>query len=364
MPVHRKIHYGTDPASDGRYAFYWPSSEQKRSEVMAVKRGSPSVFESTYQCRPGNRIGSIFLQSDFVYYQAPENLIIGRADPAVRAFLAHGHGLYQSWDTASKDTATAAHTVGVAGLFVPCNKYHCGEDPAVFGPCEDHFDVLLLDVARDKVGFGGLTAMFKIETRKWEPDASIVEDKSSGIALLQNLRAAGASIIEVKPVEGKRDRAVKGIGGGAGSVQGWFRQHRVIFPLGAPWLKVLETELKDFSGEGDSASDQVDAIVHLVTHAILMGANSAVLPSDWSPERGTEGSADILIPEEYLRDLNDPRMKMLTMLGDLPQMGSNPFYGLCGTCRYYQGVWCSRHKASKVSLDSCGLYVEAGGNLQ
>lgn len=360
-----KVHYGIDPVGKGKFAFYWPESDQKRGEVRAVKRGEPMTFESTYQCRPGNRIGSIFTQSDFAYYIPPDNLCLGRAVPTVQAFIARGHSVGQAWDTASKDTATSAHTVCITGLLIPCNKYHCGEDPAVEGPCEDHFDVLILDVFRDKVGWGGLTAAFKIETRKWSPDVSLVEDKSSGIALIQNLRSAGAPIQEVKAEEGKRQRAVNGIGGGAGSVQGWFRLHRVLFPIETPdspcpWLRALETELKDFSGEDDASSDQVDALVHLVTYAIKLGAGGAVLPSDWTPERGTPNSTDMLMPGDYVGEHGDRRAQFLTMLGELPSLVSDPFYGFCGTCQEYLGSWCRRHGMNKVSLDTCELYVERG----
>ena len=129
-----RVPFGVDPSGQG---FYWPTSKQKRSEVMTVKRNSPSDFESIYQGHPGARQGTIFLNSDLNAFYATEingqpfphtELILGLSSPYTRAFTSRGFCIIQAWDTAFSTTLTSAWTVCVTSLFVPCQLYHCGED--------------------------------------------------------------------------------------------------------------------------------------------------------------------------------------------------------------------------------------------
>lgn len=347
--IQLKVKYGEDP-----HGFYWPNSEQKRSEVLSVKRNSPADFESVYQCRPGQREGSVFLESDFAYYEPPMDLFIGVGSPHVRAFVSKGHSINQGWDTAFTATKASAYTAGITGLLVPCSQYHRGEDPAIFGPCEFHFDVLILDCLRQKLDWGDLVANFKMQHNKWQPETMIVEKKASGIDLFNAMSSTGMSIRGVEAKLGKLGRAILSVG--AGSAQGWFRQHRVLFPRNAAWFDTLKAELKDFTGDDTSTTDQVDAIVHLIRHAIMQGSGGALLPSGWSPERGTprdpDGMSQMLAP-------NDTRMEFLTFLGGLNSMSGDPFSGTCGRCGNYARGYCSLHKAVKPALDSCEYHVEA-----
>ena len=88
--LHLRHRYGSDPEGRG---FFWPASEQKRAEAMGVKRNRPVDFQSIYQCAPGAREGTIFLESDFAYFNAPEGIDAGVAEPGVRAFVNRGHQL-------------------------------------------------------------------------------------------------------------------------------------------------------------------------------------------------------------------------------------------------------------------------------
>lgn len=346
--------------------FYWPESDQKYKEVLSVRRNSPANFEDIYQGRPGQREGSIFLAADLnAFYTPPEGLEIGIKNPAVATFLKKCHGVLQAWDTAFSTTLQSAYTVCATGALIPCNDYHRGEDPALLGPCESHFDVLLLEIMRKKLDWGDLTTAFKEQYIKWSPDNIILEKKASGISLFQAMESSGLPILAVNPSESKGARATNSVGlKTAGSVQGWFRQHRVLRPLTAPWIPKWLAEMKDFSGADDASSDQVDATVHLVTRAILMGAGMAFLPSGWTPERSAM-PANLTDPIKGLSRFGgiiDPRQQMLNVIAALPSMTEDPFYGQCGRCLHFdpQTALCEIQKRRVLALDSCGEYLDAG----
>jgi phage terminase large subunit-like protein len=356
MPIKMKALYGYD-TSGMKHAFYWAASRQKRNEVLQVKRGDPAAFEAVYQGRPGQREGSIFLEADFNYYEPPMFLEQGVINPIVREFCVKGYGVFQAWDTSFDETKESAYSVCVTGLYVPCNKFHRNEDPLIWGVCESHFDVLILEVFREKLDWGGLTMAFRTQRNKWNPDLVIIEKRASGISLFQAMQSAGVPILGVGTDVSKKARATEGVG--AGSAQGWFRLHRVLFPLGKPsWLDAYTAELKDFSGADDAPSDQVDATVHLLRHAIMAGVNAALLPSEWSPDRGDPYDQAQLAEYGTQMLATDERTVLLTFFGEAESLSTDIFAGLCGRCAYHDANrFCSVHKAQKIALDTCGAFT-------
>jgi predicted phage terminase large subunit-like protein len=350
-----RVKYGHDPDPVGG-AFYWPSSPAKRKELLSVKRNHPAAYESVYQCRPGQREGSIFLEEDFSYYVSPKRLELGVSEPEVQAFLQRFHSIVIAWDTAFESTADSDHTVGIAAGLMPCDKYHRGEDSVTFGPCEPHLDVYLLDLIRDKLDWGGLVSSFRQFNRKWAPLVNLVEKRGTGISLYQSMPAVGITVEGVQSNESKRARAVAG--NEAGSVQGWFRQHRVLIPKEVSWALRYKTELKDFTGEDDADDDQVDASVHLVNYAIQQGGSFALISSDWTPERVDE----IIKDQEEFQESRVAfmgRVEMLNFIQLAPSMSENPFYGTCSMCVSNVGGYCKVQRRLVVSLDSCGQFTEA-----
>lgn len=365
---HLRVRYGVDPGRLGPTgqpeSFYWPGSEQKRAEIKTVRLASPADFEAVYQGRPGARQGVVFLSTDMCPYRPPAGLGAGASDPEVAAWLAAGHMVVQAWDTASTTHVTSAYTTGVTALLVGCERYHRGEDPAVYGACPRHFDVFVLEVFRERLGWPGLIRAVPQQYLKWRPQSVLIEDRSSGISLIQSLAASDIPIQAVSTVRGKRDRAVMGIptiDGAVGSVQGWYRMHRVRHPEGAPWLGAFEAELKDFSGLEDSHTDQVDSLVHLVTNAIRLGAAAAVLPTGWEPEGGVPTT-----PEEDRRLLSqaatgrpDARLDAWHILGMLGDDSVDAFDGTCGRCAHNAAGYCRVQRRRVIALDGCHLF--AGG---
>ncbi|MDE2232569.1 MAG: hypothetical protein KGJ90_00355 [Patescibacteria group bacterium] len=349
-----QFHYGVDTSGTGE-GFFWLESEQKRKEALSVRRNSPSDFESTYQGNPGAREGSIFIESDFAYYDPPENLEAGILAPDVKKYCKHGHGIFQAWDTAFSDTIDSAYTVGVTGLFVPCDRYHCDENPQLMGFCDNHFDIIILDVFRKKLDWGGLVAAVKMASNKWEPELLIVEKRATGISLFQSLSAANIPVIGIDVKEGKKYRAIRGTN--AGSAQGWFRQHRVLFPSNASWLQVFKAELKDFSGDESARTDQVDAVVHLINYAITIGARASLLPTGWNPDRIVpDGVIEAARAKNGDSLIRDNRAEILTFIGDLPELTVDPYEGTCARCSYYDNGHCGFWHRQTVAVDVCERY--------
>lgn len=359
-----KIVYAPDEAG---YGFFWVESKQKLEEALSVRRNAPADFEAVYQGRPGQREGSIFLEADLNAFFDPgfniSEFTLGVASPFVARFVQSGHAVGQAWDTAFSTSSQAAYSVCVTGLFVPCQEYHRGEDPALVGPCEYHFDVLILDVYRKRIDWGDLVNAVKVQYALWKPFEVVIEKKASGQSLIQNFSATSIPIQGVGAKDSKGDRALNSVTTKtAGSVQGWFRQHRVRTPVEAPWLEKWRAELKDFSGAEDSSSDQVDATVHLITRAILMGATMAVLPTDWKPEYSVISNAQVDSNRPDLSTITDSRMGILVSLEMLKDLHEDPFQGTCARCSHEgdQAAGCKIMGRRMLPFDSCPSFIEKG----
>lgn len=362
-----RIIYGVDP-DPGPHGFYWPTSPSKRREIMSVRRNHPAVFESVYQCRPGRREGVIFIEEDFRYYQPPKNLALGISDPEVAKFCAQFYAIAAGWDTAMEAESDSNHTVGMIAGLLPCSQYHRGEDSLIYGECEPHLDVYMLDRTRKKLRFGDLVAEFRSMHQKWNPNPHVVEKKGSGIQLYQSMPAVGIHVEGVSSNESKRARAINGVE--AGSTQGWFKQWRVHLPHGAEWVPDYKTEMKDFTGEGDSDDDQVDATVHLTNYAIQTGTSMALTSSDWQPENVDEiMDRQESLPEITSAYVSTPRFELLSWIQLAPEYASDPFADTCHKCgtQMIDGQptgYCRRWQRSVVALDTCEHFAPVGELVQ
>lgn len=357
----KKIHYGHDPEADkyGNRAFYWPQFDQKRRELYSVRRNRPDVYESTYQCRPGQRVGSIFLESDFVYYNPPPGLALGVLDPDVRKFLSQFQIIVAGWDTAFEASTEANYTVGIVAGLLPCESYHRDEDPIVMGNCEPHHDVYILDIMRAKLTWGDLPKQFRSFHQRWRVHTHVVEKRGAGISLYQSMPTIGIHVEGVDVKEGKRNRAILGVE--AGSTQGWFRQHRVYLPYNAEWLVGFKTEMKDFTGDRSGEDDQVDAIVHLVNYAIRTGSAVFMLPSEWKPE--TVDTIMEVVPEDTIipRTLQQTHtVDILNWLITSQVFSDNPYDETCGYCANNQSGFCSIQQRRVAIFDSCIEFAAVG----
>lgn len=139
--------------------------------------------------------------------------------------------IIQSWDTASK-----------AGQF---NDYNVCTTWAIKGD-----RMYLLDVVRERLEFPALKKRVIDEADRWNPSLVLIEDKGSGIGLLQELQSTG--FWKGRAVSPERDKMSRLVG-----VSAMFENGRIYVPYSAAWLYDYLHELCSFPGL--KHDDQVDS---------------------------------------------------------------------------------------------------------
>jgi predicted phage terminase large subunit-like protein len=155
--------------------------------------------------------------------------------------------IVQSWDTASKATELSDYSV--------CTTW------GVDGKC-----LYLLDVLRRKMEFPELKRTVRELAGLWKATVVLIEDKSSGTQLIQELRASDFSLAQAAPA-GDGDKIMR-LRAQTAKIEGGF----VLFPVTAPWLDVYLLELTTFPNS--KHDDQVDSTVNALAWSTQQ-ANSA-----------------------------------------------------------------------------------------
>jgi predicted phage terminase large subunit-like protein len=178
-------------------------------------------FQSQYQQTPASREGGVIKREWLKYYAAkdqPRNFWF---------FL-------QSWDTACKGAATNDFSV--------CTTWAVSSNN----------DFYLLDVYRKRPTFPELKRAATDLSQKYGDALVLIEDKGSGISLIQELQAEFiCSVQAYKPTPGS-DKYMRLA---AQSIK--FESSRVYLPSDAPWLDDYVREITGFPG--CKHDDQVDS---------------------------------------------------------------------------------------------------------
>jgi predicted phage terminase large subunit-like protein len=144
-----------------------------------------------------------------------------------------------SWDTAMSQSEFADYSVATVWLVKGENCY-------------------LIDVVRERLDYPDLKRA-ALELKQRYPDAvTLVEEKGSGMSLIQDLRAAQVSVIGIKPETDKQTRLY--------TCAPHFESGSVFFPepeQKCPWVDDLVAELLAFPG--GRHDDQVDSISQALT---------------------------------------------------------------------------------------------------
>lgn len=176
------------------------------------------TFQSQYQQDPMSREGGIIKKDWLKYYeQAPKDLCY----------------IVQSWDTASK-----------------CGEMNSYSVCTTWGVSDNNF--YLLDVYRKRMTYPQLKRAAGELFRKFEPWKVLIEDKASGIPLIQELRSEDVYCIESCTPEPGQDKQMRL---GVQSIK--FESGRVYLPVQAPWLDEYVREITGFPGS--KHDDQVDS---------------------------------------------------------------------------------------------------------
>jgi predicted phage terminase large subunit-like protein len=78
-----------------------------------------------------------------------------------------------------------------------------------FNEEENAHHLILLDSIKERLEFPELKQLSMDEYNKWEPDAFIVEKKSSGVAVYQEMRRMGIPVQEYTPHRGTGDKMAR-----------------------------------------------------------------------------------------------------------------------------------------------------------
>ena len=114
----------------------------------------------------------------------------------------------------------------------------------------NNYNIILLNAIKERLEFPELKELVLREYKEWEPDAFIVEKKSNGAALYQEMRRMGVPLGEFTPGKGQ-DKISR-----VNSVADLFRSG-IVWAPDKRWAHELVEECNDFpSGAND---DQVDS---------------------------------------------------------------------------------------------------------
>ena len=193
-----------------------PQKENMQDLQKIKKEIGEYTFESQYQQNPILENGSLFRKEWLQYYDQLSSQNKGE--------------LYQSWDTSGKTNDNNDYSVCTTWLIIN-NKYH------------------LIDLFRAKVEYPELKQQFISLYNQYKPMAILIEDKSTGLVLAQEM-SKKYPVISITPCKSKLNRAL--------AISSLFESKKVYIKNNSIWKLELERELLLFpKGNHD---DQVDSI--------------------------------------------------------------------------------------------------------
>jgi predicted phage terminase large subunit-like protein len=156
--------------------------------------------------------------------------------------------LVQSWDIACK--------IGEKNDFSVCTTW--GETLNQY---------YLLDVVRERLDYPDLKKIILSKASNWKPGAILIEDKASGIAMIQDLtRQSDLTILPIKVSINKLNRFA--------AISAMFESGQVILPNSAPWLVDYENELLNFPGSThDDQADSTSQFLNYIRERKIKDAN-------------------------------------------------------------------------------------------
>lgn len=135
--------------------------------------------------------------------------------------------------------------------------------------------IILLNAITRRVQFHELKQLALKEYKLWEPDAFIVEKKSNGTALYQELRRMGIPVQEFNPSRATGDKIVR-----LNAVSDMFHSGMVWYPAGVRWAEEVVEQVAAFPAVAN------DDLVDVTTMALARFRQGGFirLPSDYVDE--------------------------------------------------------------------------------
>jgi predicted phage terminase large subunit-like protein len=204
----------------------WP--EQWPIDQLISKRESmyPQFWAAQYQQEPTNEEGALIKREWWREWRA-------EAAPSCEYII-------MALDAAAETNNRADHTaITVWGVF--------SDDRNTFGASH----IILLDCINKRMEFPELKDMALEQWKSWQPDCFIVEKKSNGAALYQELRRIGIPVQEFSPSKSTGDKYAR-----LNAVADIFRSGLVWYPAGRKWAEEVVEQVAAFPfGDGDDIVD-------------------------------------------------------------------------------------------------------------
>lgn len=229
----------------------WP--EQWPLETLQTTKASmpPFQWNAQYMQNPTSKEGSIINRTWWREWEEDE-------PPDVEYII-------MSLDAAAESNNRADYTgITTWGVFYLDNEK--GEPFA---------NIILLNGIKERMDFPTLKRRALQEYEEWKPDAFIVEKKSNGVALYQELRSTGVPVLETTPHRGSGDKTAR-----LNSVAPLFEAGLVWYPVGRRWAEEVVEEVSTFPA--CSHDDLVDCTQ--IAMARFRNGGFIKLPTDYNDD--------------------------------------------------------------------------------
>lgn len=215
-----------DPLGRPGGAALWPEQGWDNKRLAQIKANSdPRIWAALYAQKPRPAGGVIFKDSHFITRYAPFDWNTPSERPSYSAVFQF---IDSAWKTGAANDYSVIGTVGVTAT-----EYH------------------LLNIWRGRVDFDSLIAAIKAQAQIYKPYGIFVEDKASGISVIQTLsNNTRLPINGYQPQGGKEYRAMLATPTLAAG--------KYLVPEHAPWLTDFINECLAFPN--GAKDDQVDVL--------------------------------------------------------------------------------------------------------
>ena len=116
-------------------------------------------------------------------------------------------------------------------------------------------NIILLNAIKERLEFPELKRMAYAQYQHWEPDWFVVEKKSAGSALYQEMRRSGLPVQEITPTRASGDKVAR-----LNTVSDIFASGMVHYPVGRRWAEEVVDEVCGFPAMPHD--DLVDATIY------------------------------------------------------------------------------------------------------
>lgn len=224
------------------YWSYWPAKESIK-DLLALREANPYTFASQYMQDPETLMGGIFKADDFLYYGEDADLELPR--------------IFE-YRFITADTAQKTNTWNDWTVF------------AEWGVADGKIWRLRLE--RDRMDAKALRRRFETFVKAAHADNGgargvlrhvLVEDKSSGTGLIQELQ--GALPVTITPVPRDKDKLTRSL-----DVQSHHAALKVVLPYGDPANYEFVSEVAGFTADDSHRfDDQTDVMIDALHHVFV-----------------------------------------------------------------------------------------------